>query len=90
MFDLCVIACVFVIRLSGCNVLSSLLTSHMLFTSPFIPLLLKEREFKALLLNKEKGWDEVVTQLFFLRFYLSLSSRRKGVSLALRADDQDV
>jgi hypothetical protein len=28
-------------------------------TSPFYSLLLKEREFKTLLLEKEKGWDEV-------------------------------
>jgi hypothetical protein len=28
-------------------------------TSPYFPLLLKEREFKVLLLCKEKGWDEV-------------------------------
>jgi len=36
-------------------------------TSPFVPLLNKEREIlKVLLLYKEKGWDEV--------FYLALSS----------------
>jgi hypothetical protein len=28
-------------------------------TSLFIPLLIKERKFKVLLLYKEKGWDEV-------------------------------